>query len=122
MNIGSFFKNIFSSSAAKSVEAFALTEAQKAVAALKQTTIGATVAADVKAISDKALSGTEKFEAVVANTMPLIANFLTSGGRKTAIAEVEDVARALVQDVFNDTLSTKAASIASVILKLLGIK
>lgn len=121
MSIGSFFKKLFNSDAGKSVEAFALTEAQKAVAALSQTTIGATVAADIAALTSSTLTGAQKFEQVVASTSPLIAQFLTTGGVATAVTEVEDLARALVQQVFNDTLSSKAGAVAQAVLKLLGL-
>lgn len=121
MNIGSFFKKLFGSDAGKSVEAFALTEVQKAVTALSKTAIGATVAADIKALTSSTLTGAQKFEEVVGNTMPLIADVLSNGGTKTYVTEVEDVARALVQQIFNDTVSTKAVSIARSILKLLGL-
>lgn len=116
------FTKIFGSKAAKSVEAFALTETQKAVAALKQTAIGATVAADIKALTDHNLTGTQKFETVVATTAPLIVGLLGDGGVKKAVADVEDLARALVQEIYNDALSTKAGSVANSILKLLHLK
>lgn len=118
----SIFTKIFGSKAAKSVEALTLTEAQKAVAALKTTTIGAAVAADIKTIGSKDLSGEEKFAQVLANTTPAIAAFVSGGGVKAAAKDVEDIARALVQSIFNDVASTKAGSIATTILKLLGIK
>lgn len=122
MNIGSFFKKLFGSTPVKSVEAFALTETQKVVAALSTSTIGKTVAANIAELMGSADSGAVKFEKVVANTLPLLAQLLTQGGRVTAIKEVEDIGRALVQQVFNDTMSTKAGTIASQILALLGIK
>lgn len=104
------------------VEAFALTEAQKAVAALKNTLIGSTVAKDIKALSSSTMSGQQKFEAVLTNTLPLITELLSDGGVKKTTKEVEDIGRALVQSVFNDVASSKAAGVASAILKLLGLK
>lgn len=121
MSIGSFFKKLFGSDAGKSVEAFALTEVQKAIAALSKTTIGISVAADIKSLTSSTLTGAQKFEQVVANSTPLIASFLVTGGVATAVQDVEDVARGLVQSIFNDTISTKAGSIAASILKLLGL-
>lgn len=122
MNIGSFLKSIIPSKAAKSVIAFALTEEQKAVAALKQTAIGAAVAADIKALKSDTMSGQQKFEEVVKNTLPLIVSMIAEGGVQKTVKDVEDIGRALVQSVFNDVASTKAGSIATTILKLLGIK
>lgn len=103
------------------LEAFALTETQKAVAALKTTTIGASVADSINALKNEQLSGTEKFERVVAFTLPLIATFVAGDG-KPALKDVEDVGRALVQEIYNDVVSSKAATIATIILRLLGLK
>lgn len=104
------------------VMAFVLTESQKAVAALKQTPIGAAVASNIAAIESEALSGQQKFEAVVANTLPLIVSYVAQGGVKAVVDDVEDIGRALVQQVYNDTRSTKAGQIAQAILALFGKK
>ncbi|AMK19318.1 hypothetical protein [Sphingobium sp. MI1205] len=93
-------------------------ETAKAVLALKQTEIGAAVANNIEAISSKSLTGADKFEAVLANTLPLVADFLTGKGLEVAIAEIEDIGRALVQSVFNDFKSTTAGKIAGLILQL----
>lgn len=93
-------------------------ETAKAVLALKQTEIGAAVANNIEVISSKSLTGADKFEAVLANTLPLVAGFLTGKGLEVAIDEIEDIGRALVQSVFNDFKSTTAGRIASLILKL----
>lgn len=123
MSIGSFFRRIFGSKAGAAVAAIAVSEIQQAVAGLKSTSIGAAVAADIAALVDSRLSGSEKFEKVVANTLPLIVQFVaTPGSAKVAIADVESVARELVQSTFNDTRSTKAGGIAALILSLLGIR
>jgi hypothetical protein len=122
MSVGSFFKKIFASPQGQSVQAFALTETQKAVVALTKTGLGAAVAADIATLSNSGLTGTQKFEQVVANTLPQIVTLLTSGGRAVTLAEVEDLGRALVQQVFNDTKSTKAGTVATLILGLLGLR
>lgn len=101
-------------------EAFALTEMQKAINALKKTEVGAAVAADIRALTSSALTGPQKFEQVVANTLPLVAALATKGGTDVAVNEAEDLARALVQDVFNEIASTRAFSIASLVLRALG--
>ena len=99
-----------------------LTDAQKAVAALKQTSIGGAVAADIEALSSSTMSGAEKFEAVVKNTLPLIVGFLGDNGLKKGVDEVGDISRELVQSVFNTVASKKAETVGSLILKLLGLK
>lgn len=123
MSIGSFLAKIFGSKAGQSIKAFALTEAQKAVAALKTTPIGAIVAADIAALQNARLTGAQKFELVVTNTMPkVVALVSTPGAIAIEVADVESVTRELVQSVFNDAASSKAGSIARLILALLGIK
>ena len=96
-------------------------ETAKVVLALKQTEIGAAVANNIEAISSKSLTGADKFEAVLANTLPLVASFLTGKGLEVAIDEIEDIGRALVQSVFNDFKSTTAGKIAGLILQLFKI-
>lgn len=122
MSIWNKIKSAIGIKTIAAVEAFALTEAQKAVAALKNTLIGSTVAKDIKALSSSTMSGQQKFEAVLTNTLPLITELLSDGGVKRTTKEVEDIGRALVQSVFNDVASSKAAGVASAILKLLGLK
>jgi hypothetical protein len=100
------------------VTTFAATEADKAVIALKSTDIGATVAADIASVKDNALTGSQKFEAVLANTLPLVLKYVTGGGLSAVVTDVEDIARSLVQSVFNDTASTKAGKVAADILGL----
>lgn len=120
MSIGSFFGSIFSKKNVAAV--IELTDAQKAVAALKNTSVGTAVAADIKALSSSTMTGAEKFEAVVANTLPLVTDLLATGGLKKAETEVADIAREFVQSVFNTVASKKAETIGSLILKVLGLK
>lgn len=93
-------------------------ETAKAVLALKQTEIGGMVASNIEAIGSEKMTGAEKFEAVLSNTLPLVASFLTGKGLEVAIDEIEDIGRALVQSVFNDFKSSTAGKIAGLILKL----
>ena len=93
-------------------------ETAKAVLALKQTEIGAVVASDIAAVASKELTGAQKFEEVLKNTLPLILTFLNKNGLSAALDEIEDIGRALVQSVFNDFKSTTAGGIASLILSL----
>lgn len=100
---------------------FAVSEAGKAVAVLKQTSIGSIVAKDIAAMQDKNLSGAQKFAAVVATTAPLVLKYAASGGLVAVLADVEDIARSLVQSVYNDTKSTTAGKVAAAILKRFGV-
>lgn len=116
----SIFKKIAGLFGGKAV-AIVLSQVDQAVAALKATEIGATVAADIKTMASRELSGSEKFERVLANTLPLVVKFVSGDGGKVALKDVEDIGRALVQSTFNEVVSTKAGGIAAKILKLLGV-
>lgn len=94
------------------------TETAKAVLLLKQTEIGGVIANDIEAMSSKEMTGSQKFEAVLANTLPLVASFLAGKGLSVALNEIEDIGRALVQSLYNDFKSTTAGKIAAAILKL----
>ncbi|HEX8418964.1 MAG TPA: hypothetical protein VF638_03015 [Sphingomonas sp.] len=106
----------------KPVTDYALSEAQKAVAALKQTTVGQAVAANIKTIESTSMTGSEKFAKVVADTAPLIVDLANGAGRKVILKDVEDIARQLVQDVFNDVMSKNAGGVARLILSLFGLR
>lgn len=122
MSIRSIFQSIIASVAGKAVKQFVMTEVQKAVTVLKTLPIAATIAADIAALKDARLTSAEKFEHVVANTVPaLIALATTKGAIGVVIADAESVARELVQSIYNDTASTKAGTFAQLILKLFGV-
>jgi hypothetical protein len=103
------------------VKAFSHSETSKVVAALVATDIGAAVKADILAVKDHSLSGSQKFEKVVANTVPLLLKYATGGGIAAVEADVISIARALVQVVYTDTASTGFGKIAGELLKLLGV-
>lgn len=107
--------------AAATALALVPSETAKAVQALRQSEIGSAVASDIEAISSKDMSGTEKFEAVLANTLPLVVSFVAKGGFEPALKEVEDIGRALVQAVYVDFKSSTAGKIAKAVLKLFGL-
>ena len=121
MSLKIFGLTILSSAELASIKSFALTEGEKAVAALKQTDIGKTVAADIATVASTTLTGPQKFEQVLTNTLPLIQALFTKQGQTVELADLEDVGRSLVQTVYNDVKSTTAGTWATSILKLLGI-
>lgn len=121
MGLRLFGIQIFGSRAKQIIKDVAVSEVDRAVVALKNTIVGTLVANEVHAITAKDMTGAQKFEAVVESTLPLIHDFATRGGRAMLVHDVEDVARQLVQSVFNDVKSTKAGGIAQIILQLLGL-
>ena len=122
MSVKSFIAKIFHGSTGAAVGEVTLTEVQHAVAALKETDIGSAVAADIHALTNASLTGAQKREQVVANTIPLIVTYATGGGISAVANDVEDIARELVQSTFNDVASTKAGAFATALLALLAKK
>lgn len=104
------------------VKEFAVSEADKIVIALKSTEVGAAVAANIKAISSESMTGAQKFEAVLTNTLPILLSYAVGGGVPAAIRDLEDIARALIQSVFNDVQSTSVGRVLGGLIKLLGIR
>lgn len=108
--------------AAGLVKSLALSEAEKAVSVLKSSEIGAAVVKDIEAASSKTLTGREKFELVVTNAIPLVTRYAMRGGYRGALADAEDIARQLVQAVYNDAKSSTAGKVAAAILAFIGRK
>lgn len=120
---------IFGVSKGDAVADFVVSEVQKAVAVLKTTDLGGAIAKIVTDVTTKTnpdgsvMTGSEKFASVLADSIPLVEQFLTNKGAVgVAVTAVEDVARELVQSIFNDTKSTTAGSLATQVLALFGVK
>lgn len=102
-------------------EDFIETEADKVVAALKQTEIGDAVADSIRAIKNADLSGQDKFAAVVSEMGPVVLDYVISGGIPAVLDDVEDIARQLVQSVYNDVMSTGFGKLLKDLKALLGL-
>lgn len=105
------------------VEHFAISEAQKAVLALKtKTDIGSKIADAIKTVESQQLSGPQKFEQVLVNdVLPEVLKYATGGGFSAVISDVESIGRELLQSVFNDVQSTTAGKIGAEILHVAGL-
>lgn len=110
-----------SASTVATVQSFAKSEGLKVVAALKETDIGTAVANDISAIQSHNLTGAEKFSTVLGNTIPLVIKFLDGGGVAALEADVEGIARSLVQSIYVDIADTGFGKIAGEFAHLLGI-
>lgn len=96
-------------------------ESDRVVAALKQTSLGTVVANVISAVDNDDLSGSQKFEKVLSAVGPEVLNYIQRGGVPALIDDVEDIARQLVQSVYNDFKSTGFGKIVKQLLKLLGL-
>ena len=85
---------------------FAGGQIDKAVAMLKQTNVGTSVTGIIEAVANEDLSGREKFERVVASSIPILKDFLDNGKLDTTLGDIEDLARQLVQSSYNDWNAT----------------
>ena len=70
MAIKIFGLTILTSTELASVKSFALSEATKAVAALKETPVGTAIANAISDIDNANLTGIQKFEKVLSDTLP----------------------------------------------------
>jgi len=97
--------------AADTALTLAPSEVAKAVQALWQSETGAAVSADIEAISSKNLTAADKFEGVLANTLPLVLGLLNKNGLSAALEEIEDIGHQPVQAVFNDFKSAMTGAL-----------
>jgi hypothetical protein len=103
-----------------SVAASALTQAVAAVARAGNP-IGDAALAAVKAAESTTLNGAEKKAKVVAALKPIIVAEVAKGGLTAIVADVEQFAGMVVEEVVAEVKQTSLLTIASVILKLLGL-
>lgn len=122
MSIKSFFKKLFRSSAAQEVVEIVLTETQEVIALLMTLPIAKTVRANILTIANDSLSGQQKFDVVLGRTIPSLIALTKGRGFETAAGDIEDIARGLVQAIYNDVASARAYTIARRILALFGVR
>lgn len=91
------------------LEGVAITAEQKAVALLKETTVGTAVANLISAASSASTAGTTKFAAVVAAGKALYDAFVDNGGLKGLLTSGVSVLRQLVQSLFDDFAAASAS-------------
>lgn len=100
---------------------FVVTEADKVVAALKNTHIGAVAIQAVHDLEDKDVPGLQKLESVVADVAPLIMEYAAGGGFSAVLSDAEAIARQLAQSVYDDIKKSDLGGIVKSLLKVLGL-
>ncbi|EZP57269.1 hypothetical protein [Sphingomonas sp. RIT328] len=113
-----FIAKLFRSSPAQEVADIVITEAQQVIALLMALPIAAVVRDDIRTIANDSLSGQQKFDVVLGRTLPVLLDLLTAKGLNVAAKDIEDIGRGFVQAVYNEFASTRAGTIAKLILKL----
>lgn len=122
MSIKSFIKKLWRSPAAHELVEIMLTETQEAIALLMTLPIAKTVRDNILTIANDSLSGQQKFDVVLGRTIPALIALTRGKGLETAAGDIEDIARGLVQAIYNDVASARAATIARKILALFGVR
>ena len=97
--------------AAAIAAAAVVTEGQELVAGLKGT-LGDTIRADIATMAGSTLTGEQKMAEVVGRTVPLLVAELGAG---TIEADAKDIARELVQSLYNDGRAVLKALAAKVL-------
>jgi len=107
----------------RAVIAFAATALTQAVAAVAQAgnPIGDAALAAVQAAENTSLSGPDKKAKVVAAIKPVIVAEAAKGGLTAIVADVEQFAGMIVEEVVAKAKQTSLLAIASTILNLLGL-
>lgn len=99
---------IWAEKAAHYLEGVAISAAQKAVALLKETSVGTAVMNLVSAYAASPIAGASKFDAVVGAVEGIYNAFVNAGGLKGLLAVGVSVLRQLVQLIFDDFAATFA--------------
>jgi len=103
MKLPKFIKKLFGSSAMQKIVDVVITEAHKAVALLMTLPNAKAIKDDILTIANDNLPGQQKFDVVLGRTLPVLTGLLKDKGLTVAIGEIEDIARAFVQAVYNET-------------------
>jgi len=99
--------------------AWGRTEAEKALAAVKNSPTGSRITELVRDAEDTGKSGPEKLAAVLADAAPLVLALVTKGGLKAELSAVETLTRSVIESIVADA---KAIPLARAILVALGLK
>jgi hypothetical protein len=118
MSIGSLFKKLAASPTGKALLAWGRTEAEQAIAALKNSATGAQIVKLVHDAEATGKSGPEKLATVLLDAGPLVVGVLQVVGVLKSPVDVETLTRAVVESIVADL---KAGDLAKAVLKGLGV-
>lgn len=115
-------KKLGTGSVGTAIEGFLFSESDKALAVLKASDVGSVVAAEVADLKDQKLTGAQKALAAVLIAQPLVLKYANAAGPTLLLADVLGITQALVQSIYNDTVSTTAGKVSASILASANIK
>jgi hypothetical protein len=97
------------------------TDSQKIVAVLLTLPIASAVRDNILSLANDSLSGKQKADLVVAKALPALVGLIANKGMAVPAGDLEDIARELVQTLYNQVASPRAALLARVLLPLFGV-
>ncbi len=91
----------------------------KAVAMFKDTDAAVRIMNLISAVSNRSMSGAEKFNFVLDAAKPIIKDFADDGKLNATADAIEDFARQVVQSIYNDF--NKAGGLTSILSPLIAL-
>ncbi|WP_137898360.1 hypothetical protein [Sphingomonas sp. 2SG] len=98
------------------------TDTQKIVAVLLTLPIASDASDNILALANDSLSGRQKADIVIGKALPALVGLIADKGMVVPDGDVEDIARELVQTLYNQVASPRAALLARALLPLFGVK
>ena len=122
MRIKSFLRGLLGSVLPKALIKVTPTDTQKIVAVLLTLPIASDARDNILSLANDSLSGKQKADLVVAKALPALIDLVAEKGVAVPAGDLEDIARELVQTLYNQVASPRAALLARVLLPLFGVE
>lgn len=121
MSVPSFFKRLIAKARPAAPIKVAPTDTQKLVAVLLTLPIAADARDAILSLVGDSYSGRQKADIVVGKTLPALAELIAARGMQLPASDIEDLARELVQTLYNQIASPRATLVARLLLTLFGV-
>jgi hypothetical protein len=122
MKVPTFLRGLLGSVLPKALIKVVPTDTQKIVAVLLTLPIASAARDNILSLANDSLSGKQKADLVVAKALPALVCLITDKGMAVPAGDLEDIARELVQTLYNQVASPRAALLARVLLPLFGVE
>jgi hypothetical protein len=122
MRVKSFLRGLLGNVLPKALIKVAPTDTQKIVAVLLTMPIASDARDNILSLANDSFSGKQKADIVVSKALPALVDLIAEKGIAVPAGDAEDIARELVQTLYNQVASPRAALLARVLLPLFGVK
>ncbi|RZL99283.1 MAG: hypothetical protein EOP68_24330 [Sphingomonas sp.] len=122
MRVKSFLRGLLGSVLPKALIKVTPTDTQKIVAVLLTLPIASDARDNILSLANDSLSGKQKADLVVSKALPALVSLIADKGMEVPAGDVEDIARELVQTLYNQVASPRAELLARVLLPLFGVE